>query len=252
VKSMTLTEFFQKHSEVAMAFSGGVDSTYLLYNAIKLGAKVEVYYVKSPFQPQLDMDEAVEIGKSLNVRIKIIRINMLQEEKIVRNAEDRCYQCKSKMFEILLKTAAQDGFSMVVDGTNASDLEENRPGIRALRELGVRSPLRECGISKEEIRRFSKEAGLCTWNKPGYSCLATRIQTGEFITKEKLQRIEKAEQYLYLSGFSGYRVRMNGSIAKVELQEKQFIMAIERRKEILKELQQYFTSVYLDMEARDE
>ena len=150
----------------------------------------------------------------------------------------------------IAEAAREDGYSLLLDGTNASDEEGDRPGMRALRELSVRSPLRECGLTKEEIRRLSKEAGLFTWDKPAYACLATRIPTGEQITKEKLADTEAAEDYLFSLGFTDFRVRRFGEAARLQFPADQFEKVLEKREEIIKELKRYYGAVLLDMEAR--
>ena len=149
-----------------------------------------------------------------------------------------------------MAAAKADGFSVLLDGTNASDDASDRPGMRALSELSVGSPLRECGLSKEEIRRLSKEAGLFTHDKPAYACLATRIPTGETITEEKLRRTEIAESYLYGLGFRDFRVRSQKDVAKLQIKEWDLPRLAESRKQILQELKQYYTSVLLDLEVR--
>ena len=148
------------------------------------------------------------------------------------------------------RAAAQDGYALILDGTNASDDALDRPGIRALREMGVRSPLRECGLSKGEIRRLSKEAGLFTWDKPAYACLATRIPTGQPITQELLSRIESAEDALFALGFTDFRVRVFHDAARVQLKPAQMQQALTRRSEILENMRPYFETVLLDLKGR--
>ena len=140
---------------------------------------------------------------------------------------------------------------MLIDGTNASDDAADRPGMAALRELSVRSPLRECGITKDEVRALSREAGLFTWNKPAYACLATRIPTGETITPEKLQKTERAEAFLESLGFRDFRVRLMDGSAKLQLREEQFPLLLEKRKTINDKLKTDYRSVVLDLEVRE-
>lgn len=247
---MTLFDFFKENSRIALAFSGGVDSTYLLYEAMKYVKKVRAYYVKTAFQPQFELDDALRIAKYLNADMEIIEIDILRTPEIVSNPKNRCYHCKKQIFSSILKKAKEEGFDLIVDGTNASDDASDRPGMIALRELSVRSPLRECGITKEEIRRLSKEAGLFTWNKPAYACLATRISTGELITIEKLKRTEKAEAFLASIGFSDFRIRMIGDSAKLQIIDADFLKLFENRQRILSELKKYYDFVLLDLEER--
>ena len=157
---MDLNEFFKEHNKVALAFSGGVDSSYLLYAAIKSGAQVCAYYVNAAFQPQFELDDAMRLAKQLNADMKVLTADVLSNETVVKNPSDRCYHCKNVIFNMVLAEAKKDGFTVLMDGTNASDAEDDRPGMRALRELCVYSPLRICGLTKTEIRRRSKEVFL--------------------------------------------------------------------------------------------
>lgn len=250
VNNMTLEQFFEQNSKVAIAFSGGVDSAYLLYEAIRSGADVCAYYVKSDFQPQFELDDANRLAAELKANMKVIDVDVLSNDTVAANPVNRCYFCKQVIFSTILKQAAKDGYSMILDGTNASDAEDDRPGMKALRELEVRSPLRECGLTKQRIRELSKEAGLFTWDKPAYACLATRIASGEKITTEKLKATEKSEEYLFELGFTDFRVRRIGDMAKLQFREEQLAKAMENREDIVKELKKYYSSVVLDMEVR--
>ena len=247
---MDLGDFFRDNSKAAIAFSGGVDSSYLLCAAIRCGAQVRAYYVKSAFQPQFELDDAIRLADMLGADMKIINADVLTDEKVASNPADRCYYCKRRIFGTIAAAAAADGYTLILDGTNASDDASDRPGMRALKELEVRSPLRECGLTKAQIRALSKEAGLFTWDKPAYACLATRVRTGEKITKEKLEAIENCESFLFSLGFTDFRVRVIGDTAKLQLRGEQFIKAVENRAEINKQLKKYFSSVLLDMEER--
>lgn len=247
---MNLSEFFRENPRAAVAFSGGVDSAYLLYAAKQAGADVTAYYVKSAFQPQFELEDAKRLAKELGVDIKILTLDILAEQAVAENPADRCYHCKKKIFKMIAETAETDGYKVLLDGTNASDEEGDRPGMRALRELSVRSPLRECGLAKEEIRRLSKEAGLFTWNKPSYACLATRIPAGERITQEKLTATEAAENYLFSLGFTDFRVRFFGGAGRLQVPAGQLLGVLEKREEIMAELKRYYSAVLLDMEVR--
>lgn len=247
---MELREFFAAHPRIAVAFSGGVDSAYLMYAAAKWGTCVQAYYVKSAFQPRFELEDAQKLAEELKVPMKVLELDVLGCTKVAENPADRCYFCKKMIFGTIIQAAKADGFSVLLDGTNASDVEGDRPGMRALRELEVLSPLRLCNLTKDEIRRLSREAGLFTWNKPAYACLATRIPTGEEITGEKLEATEAAEDYLFSLGFSDFRVRMMGKSAKLQFPEPQLEKALAHREEIVKELKKYYSSVLLDMEVR--
>lgn len=247
---MNLSEYFAQTPEAAIAFSGGVDSAYLLYAALQSGARVRAYYVKSAFQPQFELDDAMKLAGQLGADMKIIKADVLARETVAANPPDRCYHCKKIIFETMAKAAGEDGFTVLLDGTNATDEEGDRPGMRVLRELSVQSPLRMCGLTKDEIRRLSREAGLFTWNKPAYACLATRIPAGEHITARKLSVTEAAENYLFELGFTDFRVRMMGNIARLQFPEDQMSRVLEKREEILDRLKKHYTAVLLDLEAR--
>ena len=247
---MELKQFFEAHPEAAIAFSGGVDSAYLLYEAMQFGKRVKAYYVKTAFQPQFELEDAFRLAEELGTDMQVLEVDILCDTAVTANPADRCYHCKKILFSRILKAAKADCFSVVLDGTNFSDEASDRPGMRAISELSVRSPLRECALTKAEIRRLSKEAGLFTYDKPAYACLATRIPTGEEITAAKLQRTERAEAYLSQLGFRDFRVRCQGNTAKIQVRETNFSLLIQYRESILTELKKYYTSVLLDLEVR--
>lgn len=247
---MKLNEFFTAYPKVAIAFSGGVDSAYLLYSAKQNGAEVQAYYVKSAFQPQFELDDAMRLANELNLPIRVLSVDVLSSNSIAKNLCDRCYHCKRMIFGIIRQAAEEDGFSVLLDGTNASDDAGDRPGMRAIRELSVLSPLRECGVTKSEIRRLSQEAGLFTWDKPAYACLATRIPVGETITEEKLKATEAAEDFLFSLGLKDFRVRRMGDVAKIQVPADQIGKVIENREIILTEFKKYYAAVLLDLEVR--
>ncbi len=247
---MTLTDFFTEYHKAAVAFSGGVDSAYLLYEAKRAEADVTAYYVRTQFQPQFEYEDAKKIVRELGVPMKVIEFDLLQDETIRRNPGNRCYYCKRHIFSKIIEAAKAEGYALVADGTNASDDVDDRPGMKALAELSIRSPLRECGLTKDEIRRRSKEAGLFTWDKPAYACLATRIPSGERITGEKLQRTEAAEAFLSELGFTDFRVRTIGNSARIQVRKEQFPFVFEKREEIATELKKYYDFAMLDLEGR--
>lgn len=249
---MTINEFFVEHPQAAIAFSGGVDSAYLLYAACKYAEKVQAYYVKTAFQPQFEIDDALRIGKELNINIKVIELDVLADENVAANPFNRCYYCKKQIFSAIIREAEKDGFSILLDGTNASDDADDRPGMKALTELSVLSPLRICGLTKSEIRRLSKEAELFTWDKPAYACLATRIPSENRINEYLLQRTERAENYLFSIGFRDFRVRTAGDGAKIQIRESQISMLIKNREKIIDKLLKEYKSVCLDLEVRNE
>ena len=249
---MTLNEFFKKYNSVALAFSGGVDSAYLLDVAVRSGAKIKAYYVKSQFQPSFELSDAKRLASSLGVEMSIIDVDVLLDKNIVANPKNRCYYCKNKIFSSIIDAAKKDGYTTVIDGTNASDDAADRPGMKAIAELGILSPLRICGLTKEEIRKYSKENGLFTWNKPAYACLATRIATDEEITAKKLLRTEKSEAYLSSLGLRDFRIRSSNNTAKLQIRASDIQALISNREKILEELKKSYNSVVLDLEVRDE
>lgn len=246
----TLSEFFKNNPRVALGFSGGADSAYLLYEAKKHNADIKAYFVKTHFQPESELNDAAELARRLGVRLDIIEHDILAHDKICANTGERCYYCKRLMFGLLKKQAEADGYDIIIDGTNASDEGADRPGMRAIEELLVKSPLRECIITKSDVRRLSREAGLSTWDKPAYSCLATRITAGERITADALMRIERAEHTLSDMGFYDFRVRIFRDMAIIQLREEQLDISPGLRKEIVEKLGGSFEKVLLDMRAR--
>ncbi len=247
---MTLQGFFQEHRKAALAFSGGVDSAYLLYAGLHFGCDLQAYYVKSEFQPKFEFEDAVRLAELLGARMKVIEVTVLNDADVRANGPQRCYFCKRQIFSRILQEAHADGYTVVLDGTNASDDADDRPGMQALTELSVRSPLRECSLTKAEIRRLSRDAGLFTWDKPAYACLATRIPTGTEITKEDLAATEYAERWLSEKGFTDFRVRKNGDTAKLQVTEEQLPKVMALRPEILEALRPWYKNITLDLEVR--
>ena len=248
---MTLQEFFAENPRAAIAFSGGVDSSYLLYAAVQCGADVHAYFAKTAFQPQFELDDAQRLAESVGAKLTVLELDALSSEDVARNPANRCYYCKQNIFGNLKRAAAEDGFTLILDGTNASDDAGDRPGMRALREMDVRSPLRECGLTKAEIRRLSHEAGLFTWDKPAYACLATRIPAGRRIEPGDLRDIESAEAALRALGYSDLRVRLTERGARLELPESQIECAAFQRAAIL-DILGGFGEVTLDLRGRKE
>lgn len=247
---MDIRDFFKQNNRVAAAFSGGVDSSYLLYAAVTAGADITAYYVKSQFQPEFEFRDAEKIAELTGVKMKVIAADTLSDDRISSNPPDRCYWCKRNIMDAVTRAAAEDGYEVIIDGTNASDPADDRPGMKALTEYGIRSPLRECGITKAEVRRRAEEAGLPVWNKPAYACLATRIPAGERITSEALETTEKAETILYEMGFRDFRVRMRGGRALVQVTAGQYDKAVELRQEIRSAIGSMYDTVEIDTQTR--
>ena len=247
---MGLQDFFRENPVCAVAFSGGVDSAYLLHAAVSCGRRIAAYFVRTPFQPDFELSDAREVVRLLGTELTVIEFDVLTIPEVAANPENRCYYCKRALFTRLLEAARTDGFPLVLDGCNASDDAADRPGMRALRELGVRSPLRECGITKAEIRRLSKEAGLPVWNKPSYACLATRIPAGTAITAEDLTRVSRGESALMERGFSDFRLRLRGADGLLQVREEQMPLARQLLPELQTELAADFRHIVLDDTAR--
>lgn len=247
---MDLQTFFKENPVVALGFSGGVDSSYLLFAGMHYGAKIKAYYVKAAFQPQFELEDALRMASILGADMTVIETDILSVAHVAENPSNRCYYCKTAIFSLIKETAAKDGYKILLDGTNASDDSGDRPGMRALEELSIRSPLKDCGITKSDVRRLSKEAGLFTWDKPAYACLATRVPAGTTIKADVLGRIERAENALFAMGFSDFRVRLTGGAAKLQFPESQMTEALKRREEIITQLQADFDSILLDLAGR--
>ena len=247
---MELQDFFHEHPKAALGFSGGVDSSYLLWAARQCGADMRPYYIKTSFQPEFEFEDAKRLCREIGAELTVLELNALADPAVAANPADRCYHCKRNLFGTLAARALADGYTLLLDGTNASDDAGDRPGMRALRELSVRSPLRECGLTKAEIRRLSKEAGLFTWDKPAYACLATRVPTGEAITPETLRKVEAAEEALFSLGYSDLRVRVFHGAARLQLPGQQLEQAAKEREAILQALAPWFDTVLLDLKER--
>lgn len=188
-----LKTFFQDHPRVALAFSGGCDSSYVLACAIACKVDVKVFLVRTQFQYTFELDDAKWVANDLGVSFEVVDVDILSDEDVASNPPDRCYFCKRRIFGSILDRAQSLGITTLIDGTNATDDPSRRPGFRALEEYGVLSPLRIAGLSKDEIRSLSRQAGLITADKPNYSCLATRIPEGERIETDKLRNLSQED-----------------------------------------------------------
>lgn len=247
---MTLNEFFKANPKVALAFSGGTDSAYLLWAAIRAGAQIQPYFIRSAFQPRFELEDAERLCAQLGLSLRVLDCDVLARPEVRANPPERCYYCKRALFTRLLTAAAEDGYPLVIDGTNASDDCGDRPGMRALQELGVRSPLRESGLSKAEVRRLSAQAGLFTADKPSYACLATRIPSGTPIEKGMLEKVEKAESLLAGQGYRNFRVRLRNWGALLQFDEKQLASAQKDIESIRSLLDELFPELRIDPAPR--
>lgn len=252
---MDMKNYFGMHPKAAVAFSGGTDSAFLLYQASKYAKEVQAWYFLTPFQHEQEAEDARRFCDQLGVKLNILKEDILGQPDVKKNDSQRCYYCKKAMFLSLKQACEKAGFSEVMEGTNASDSPEGRPGYRALQEQGILSPLRLCGLTKSEIRRLSKEAGLFTAAKPSNSCLATRIPEGMEITKELLDKVAACEKVMTELGFSDFRVRVRGNERKdtglIQVPEDQIQKAAMLHREVTAGMEGYFQNILLDLRPRE-
>jgi uncharacterized protein len=216
-KYAQLKHIIAECGSVAVAFSGGVDSSFLCRAAYDaLGKKAIAITIVSPMLPQSEIECARNVAAQIGIKHILLQENEIDEE-VAANPKNRCYYCKKIEFSAILDEARRNGVSTVLDGSNLDDLSDYRPGLQALAELHILSPLREAQLTKTEIRELSKQFSLPTWNKPAFACLASRIPYGERIDRDKLSAVEKAEDYLRGKGFVQFRVRSHDKIARIEV-----------------------------------
>lgn len=238
---------------VLVAFSGGVDSTLLLKVAYDvLGSKAAAATALSPTYPQEELAQAREIAKQIGARHYLVRSEQLSMPHYVQNDVQRCYHCKTELFEKLKDLADQEGFLHIAEGTILDDLGDYRPGLAAAREAAIQHPLAEAGFDKESVRLLSRQLGLATWEKAASACLASRFPYGTPITLQSLQQVDRAEAYLKAKGFTQVRVRYHGQAARIELMPEEIPRALEPdlKEEIIQNIKALgFHYVALDLEG---
>lgn len=253
VKLDKLKAYLKQLGSLAVGFSGGVDSTFLISVAHEvLGDRVLAVTEADAAVPGREVNEAKEFCESRGIRHITFTVDPLTEEGYRKNSSERCYYCKRLIFREIRKIAEENGIEYVAEGSNMDDLGDYRPGLRAAAELGITAPLREAGLTKSDIRELSKDMGLPTWSKPSYACLASRFVYGEEITKEKLSMIDQAEQFLIDLGYIEERVRLHGKLARIEVPAKDItrIASEEVRGKIYERFKEIgFTYVTLDLKG---
>ena len=240
--------------DIMVAFSGGVDSSLILKTACdmaqEMGTRVYAVTMQTMLHPAGEIEEAKRICREMKAGHIVIAIDELKEAGIMDNQPERCYLCKKHLFTKIKEKAAELGIGIILEGTNGDDLHVYRPGIRALKELQIISPLAEAGISKEEVRKLASEYGIETASKPSMPCLATRFPYGTALTYKEMERVEQGEAYLRGLGLNNVRIRVHGTIARVEVDEEAFGEVIKRKNEIISFLQELgYVYVTLDLEG---
>lgn len=253
MKLQELKNILSSMNGVVVAFSGGLDSTFLLKVAKDvLGEKVLAVTADSSVYMEEEIEEAKRLAGSIGVEHRIIETDEMFDDHFKNNPKDRCYWCKKGLFSKLLKIAKNEGYQWVIDGANRDDESDFRPGSKAAQELGVRSPLQEAGLTKEDIRVLSRELKLSTWNKPSMACISSRFPYGTEITKDAITRIKSAERFLKKLGFTQVRVRHYGDTARIEILKDEFknILNAEVRDKISNEFKSIgYKYTTLDLEG---
>jgi len=253
-KHLHLQETIARYQTVAVAFSGGVDSTLLLKVASDILGKDKVLAltVSSPLYPDFETAESQALARQIGVRQLLVTKDPLADPEVAANQPLRCYHCKKALYQQLQQLAAEHGYETVLDGSNLDDLDDYRPGQEALKELQIASPLLETGFSKAEVRALSRQLQLPSWNKQAFACLASRIPYGTSLTRERLQQVDRCESWLREQGFTNYRVRYHHELARIELPETELPRLLEaglRQKLVTSFKAAGFTYVSLDLQG---
>jgi uncharacterized protein len=255
-KKKNLEEILGRESRVAVACSGGVDSTLLLKVAVDvLGPENTIaVFAETPLLPPGEEEEVRKVVSHIGSPMLIVCLDPLSWPEFRENPRERCYLCKKKIYETFREKLVDHDFSILMDGTNLDDLSDHRPGLKALEELHIKTPLVAAGLTKEEVRQLSRDLSLPNWNKHSSSCLATRIATGQQINREKLELVKKCEKYLQALDFWGCRVRIGGDSAIIELQQDDIMRFVQEsiRRRVLKKYNDFgIKKVTLDMKGRE-